>query len=64
MIGGGGSSALAQYTEGYTIPCRWGPDYPRLVLVRWEPGFAYRFAMLPLLLIVAGVVSLPRPKSR
>lgn len=64
LIGGGGGDVLAQYREGDTVPCRYDPSYPRNVLVRWEPGLAYLFALLPLALLAIGIAGIVRAKSR
>lgn len=64
LIGGGGGAVLLGYARGDIVPCRYDPEHDRTVLVRWEPGLAYLFALLPLGLLGLGAIGLRRPKSR
>lgn len=43
---------LSGYGLNRHVPCRYDPEHPQTVLVRWSPGWAYLFAILPLGLIV------------
>lgn len=46
---------LSAYALNAHIPCRYDPEHPQTVLVRWAPGWAYLFAILPLGLIFLGL---------
>lgn len=43
---------LSAYASNAHLQCRYDPAHPQTVLVRWSPGWAYLFAILPLGLIV------------
>jgi hypothetical protein len=67
-IGGGASTAseYAKFKIGSQVPCWFDPDDPSRVMVLPGFGGAYFFALLPMLLLGAGVYSLSssRPRRR